>query len=59
MKKRGDDIGKGGHCHYMQFLLLKGRCLVMRTTKPRECTKDVGKSPPICMHETLHVWLKE
>jgi hypothetical protein len=52
-------MGEGGHCHCTQFLLLKGHCLVMGTTEPRICTKDVGKSPQIWMHETLHVWLKE
>jgi hypothetical protein len=52
-------MGEGGRCHYTQFLLLKGHCLVMGTMEPRECTKDVGKSPQICMYETLHVWLKE
>jgi hypothetical protein len=52
-------MGEGCHCHYTQFLLLKGHCLVMGTTEHRQCTKDVGKSPQFCMHETLHVWLKE
>jgi hypothetical protein len=52
-------MGKGGHCHYTQFLLVKGHCLVIETMEPRECTKYVGKSLQICMYETLHVWLKE